>query len=72
MRSLVYLQSLFYRLAKNNSGAVSAEYTFLITFIAIAATLGMVFLGPPIADYFTAVGGRIPDTQTTPIFPFGS
>ena len=72
MRSLVYLQSVIFRLAKNNFGAVSAEYTFLITFIAIVATLGMVFLGPPIADYFTAVGGRIPDTQATPVFPFGS
>ncbi len=72
MRSLVYLQSLFFRLTKDNSGAVSAEYTFLITFIAIVATLGMVFLGPPIANYFPAVGGWIPDTQLNPVSPLGS
>ena len=66
MRSLVYLQSTVYRLRKDVSGGVSAEYSFLITFIAIVATLGMVALAPGIVDMFTAVGERVPDPSAVP------
>ena len=75
MRFLVYIQSLFYRLASDVSGAVSGEYSFLIVFIAIVATLGMILLGPNISDYFAAVGaGAVPnpvDAQGKPPCPFG-
>lgn len=72
MHSWVYIQSLFLRLTKDDSGAVASEYAFLITFISIIAAAGMVFLGPSIADYFGAVGaGAVPNTQGTPLCPFG-
>ncbi len=71
MRALLYIQSLILRLKSDNSGAVSAEYAFLITFIAIVATLGMVFMGPGIAEYFDAITRLVPDSQANPPCPFG-
>ena len=75
MRSVVYIQSLFIRLRKDDSGAVASEYAFLITFIAILATAGMFLLGPSIADYFSAVGaGAVPnpiDGDSKPLCPLG-
>lgn len=71
MRALLYMQSLILRLTKNDSGAVSAEYAFLIVFIAIVATLGMVLIGPSIADYFEAVTRVVPDTSANPPCPLG-
>jgi Flp pilus assembly pilin Flp len=75
MRHLVYIQSLFFRLTKNDAGAVASEYAFLIAFISIIAAAGMVILGPSIADYFSAVGaGAVPnpvDAAGKPLCPFG-
>ena len=71
MHFLVYLRWFFFELQKDDSGAVSAEYAFLIVFIAIVATLGMVLIGPSIADYFDAVTRLVPDTQANPPCPFG-
>ena len=71
MQSLVYILSIILRFTKDDSGSVAAEYSFLITFIAIVATLGMVALGPSIADFFFEVGDAIPDTQASPPCPLG-
>ena len=71
MRLLIYALSTTRRLAQREDGGLSAEYSFLITFIAIVATLGMVSLGPSIADLFEAVGGAVPDTSENPPCPFG-
>lgn len=71
MRFLVYLCWFFIELKKDVAGAVSAEYSFLIVFIAIVATLGMVLLGPNIAYYFDAVTRLVPDTSANPPCPFG-
>lgn len=68
---LIYLVLTARRLARNDDGGLAAEYSFLITFIAIVATLGMVSLGPSIADFFEAVGGAVPDTSENPPCPFG-
>jgi Flp pilus assembly pilin Flp len=70
-RSLVYLTSIFLRLSKDNSGGLAAEHALLIVFIAIAASLGMVALGPGISDYFDAVTRLVPDTEANPPCPFG-
>lgn len=51
---------------------MAAEYTFLIVFISIIAVLGMVVLGPSISDFFTAVGGAVPDTEANPPCPLGN
>lgn len=71
MRFLVYLRWFFFELKKNEAGAVAAEYAYLIAFIAIVATLGMVLIGPSIADYFDAVTRLVPDNSATPSCPFG-
>ncbi len=72
MRSLVYIQSTFLRLKKDNSGATASEYAFLVTFIAIIAASGMVFLGPSIADYFAAISnGAIPPASDISGSPLG-
>lgn len=71
MHALLYMQSLILRLKRDDSGAVAVEYTFLIVFIAIVATLGMVLIGPSIADYFDAVTRVVPDTSANPPCPLG-
>lgn len=72
MRIIVYIQSALFRLAKDNSGAAASEYALLITFIAIIAASGMVFLGPEIADYFGAVAnGRVPNPSAIPTCGLG-
>lgn len=72
MRHLVSLKFLFVRLIYDGSASVSAEYAFLITFIAIVASLGMIALGPGIADYFTALSGLVPDASVDPVCPLGT
>jgi len=71
MRALIYIKWLILRLKSDDSGAVAAEYAYLIVFIAIVAALGMVLIGPNIADYFDAVTRLIPDTSETPPCPLG-
>jgi Flp pilus assembly pilin Flp len=72
MRTLVYIKSAFLRLARDNSGATASEYALLVTFIAIIAAGGMVFLGPEIADYFGAVAnGRVPNPSAVPTCGLG-
>ena len=72
MRTLTYIQSVFLRLARNKSGAMASEYALLVTFIAIIAAGGMVFLGPEIADYFSAVAnGKVPNPSATPTCGLG-
>jgi Flp pilus assembly pilin Flp len=72
MRTLVYIKSAFLRLARDNSGATASEYALLVTFIAIVAAGGMVFLGPEIADYFGAVAnGRVPNPSAIPTCGLG-
>ena len=71
MHAVFYIKSLIFRLTADDSGAVSAEYSFLIAFIVIVATLGMVLIGPSISDYFDAVTRLVPDTSETPPCPLG-
>lgn len=72
MRTLVNIQSVLLRLISDSSGAAASEYALLITFIAIIAAGGMVFLGPEIADYFGAVAnGRVPNPSATPTCGLG-
>ncbi len=55
--------SIILRLRKDNSGAVASEYSVLIAFIAIVAAVGMVALGPNIADFFGVIADWVPDTS---------
>ncbi len=68
---MIYLMSIFLRLTKDDSGGLSAEYSFLIVFIAIATSLGMLALGPGIAEYFEGISRLVPDTQDNPPCPMG-
>jgi Flp pilus assembly pilin Flp len=47
------------------SGAVAAEYTFLIAFISILAAIGMVVLGDDLQQYFQGLATAI-DAAATP------
>jgi len=71
MRLLASLQRIIWDIKEDHAGAVSAEYAFLLAFIAIVATLGMVLIGPSIADYFEAVTRTVPDTSVIPPCPLG-
>ncbi len=56
MRTLLHLHDVLLRIKRETPGAVGTEYAFLIAFIAIVASIGMVVLGTELADYFTAYG----------------
>lgn len=56
---LMALCALLFRLARETRGAVATEYAFLIAFIAIVASLGMVFLGIELGEYFETMGNAI-------------
>jgi len=71
MKALGNLRSTLIRVFKDCRAAMAAEYAFLIAFIAIVGALGMVALGPSIADYFTAVTQVVPDTSANPPCPMG-
>lgn len=66
MYFLVYMQLLVLRLIKDDSGALTAEHAFLVTFVAIVSALGMVALGSGMIDMFTAVGDHVPDPSAVP------
>jgi Flp pilus assembly pilin Flp len=71
MHRISQIKTAILRFAKSESGAVASEYALLIVFIAIVATLGMVILGPGLADYFDAVTRLVPNTSANPPCPFG-
>lgn len=50
---------ILFRIKRETRGAVASEYAFLIVFIAIAASLGMVYLGVELGNYFQAMGNAI-------------
>ena len=63
----VALRRLLRRLVAVESGAVAAEYAFLIAFISILAAIGMVVLGDDLQDYFQALATAIDNaSQPTP------
>ena len=59
MHVILYLCEVLFRINRDSRGAVSAEYAFLITFIAIAAAIGMVTLGDSLANYFITFGNTL-------------
>ena len=59
MQILFYLHLVLFSLKRETGGAVATEYAFLITFIAIAAVIGMFTLGTGLLDYFSAYGNAI-------------
>ena len=56
MYALVCLYEVIFRIRRDTLGAVAAEYAFLLAFIAIVASIGMVILGGGLLDYFSALG----------------
>lgn len=58
-------------LGADEEGATATEYVFLIVFIAIAAAIGMAFLGTSLQSVFTDTGssvdigpGNLPDAPS--------
>jgi len=47
------------RLWKDISGATATEYAFIITFIAIASSAGMVFMGASLSTFYNDVGSAL-------------
>lgn len=71
MRSLGFLSRFTRRFRKDKSGAVPAEYAFLLVFIAIVAVAGMVVMGPNLSFFFSQVGNTVPNTAADPPCPLG-
>lgn len=59
--------AVFVRLMVVNSGAVAAEYAFLIVFVSILAAVGMIVLGDDLRGYFQDLATAIDNaSQPTP------
>ncbi len=69
LRALGYLHVQFVRLTVVNSGAVAAEYAFLIVFIAIVAAVGMFLLGNDLQEYFQGLATAL-DNAASPTDDF--
>ncbi len=59
MHVLLCLYELLFRIKSEEHGAVSAEYSLLVVFIAIVAAIGMVTLGSSLNDYFVTFGNAL-------------
>ncbi|MFT5181100.1 MAG: Flp pilus assembly pilin Flp [Alphaproteobacteria bacterium] len=62
MHALLYLRQIIFCLRREKRGAIAAEYAFLLVFIAIVATAGMLVLGDGLVTYFSAMGLTIGDS----------
>jgi len=77
MKVFKWLSFNLCRIATGDRGAVAVEYAFLAAFIAIAAAVGMVLVGPELQEFFTDTGaavlnagsGNIPSYVGTPYAP---
>lgn len=72
MRAFAHVQARFMRLMAANSGAIAAEYTFLIAFIAILAAIGMVILGDDIKVYFEDLATALDNASAPTPDPFAT
>jgi Flp pilus assembly pilin Flp len=72
VRAFAYVQARFMRLMAANSGAITAEYTFLIAFISILAAIGMVILGDDIKVYFEDLATALDNASQPTPDPFAS
>lgn len=72
VRAVACVQALFFRLMAANSGAIAAEYTFLIAFIAILAAIGMLILGDDIKGYFEDLATSLDNASAPTPDPFAS
>lgn len=72
MRAVAHVQALLMRLMAAKSGAIAAEYTFLIAFIAILAAIGMVILGDDIKGYFEDLATALDNASAPTPDPFAS
>ena len=59
MKVLIWLSLRIGRLFAGERGAVAVEYAFLAAFIAIAAAVGMVLVGPELKEFFTDTGAAV-------------
>ena len=67
-----HVRALCNRLAVSQSGAVAAEYAFLIVFISIGAAIGMVLLGDDLQIYFENLGAALDNASTPTPDPFAT
>ena len=70
LHASTYLQALCVRLTAANSGAVAAEYAFLVAFISILAAAGMILLGDDLSVYFNNLGEALDNASTPTADPF--
>ena len=59
MRIMTYLIVVLGSFSRNKLGAVAVEYAFLAAFVAIAAAVGMVLVGPELREFFTDTNVQI-------------
>ncbi len=71
-RAISGVRAAFGRLMVAHAGAVAAEYTFLVAFIAILAAIGMVLLGDDLQQYFQGLADSIENASTPTADPFAT
>ena len=72
MSAFAYVQTLFVRLTIVKSGAVAAEYTFLIALVSILAAIGMVLLGDDLKVYFENLATALENASAPTPDPFAT
>lgn len=72
LRALSYLYALFVRLTVVNSGAVAAEYAFLIVLISVVAAVGMFLLGNDLQEYFQGLATALDNAASPTPDPFAT
>ena len=71
-RALSYLHALFVRFTVVNSGAVAAEYAFLIVFISVVAAVGMFLFGNDLQEYFQGLATALDNAASPTPDPFAT
>ncbi len=56
---MTYLIVVLGSFSRSNIGAVAVEYAFLAAFVAIAAAVGMVLVGPELREFFVDTNVQI-------------
>jgi len=59
MQVLTWLSLNLRRVSAGDRGAVAVEYAFLAAFIAVAAAIGMLAMGPEMLEFFADTGTAV-------------
>jgi Flp pilus assembly pilin Flp len=66
------MSNVLVRFVRDDSGQDLVEYSFLIVFIALVATVGLAALGVSINDFYNTIAGVLDGIGPAPVVQPGS